>query len=127
MPSAAPRPCRHPGCGALCHDGYCPAHKRVAPGSFADRSRGTRQERGYDGEWDKKRKRIFERDHYLCQEHKRNGILKLVGDKPFSAWCDHIVPKSEGGSDDDANLQTLCRSCHQDKTDAEKNRKGRAV
>lgn len=123
MPVSPPKPCAHPGCGALVKDGrWCPAHKRAAPGSFADRSRGTRHDRGYGGDWEKKRQRIFRRDNGLCQECLRNGVLTAVGDKPYSAWCDHIVPKAEGGTDDDDNLQTLCRACHKGKTDAEKAR-----
>lgn len=124
MPTAAPKPCRHPGCGALVRDGgsRCATHKRPMPGSFADRSRGTRHERGYGGTWEKTRERILRRDNGLCQECLRNGVLTSVGDKPYSAWCDHIIPKAEGGTDDDTNLQTLCRSCHQKKTDAEKAR-----
>lgn len=123
MPAAAPKPCRHPGCGKLVRGGsWCDAHKRAAPGSFADRSRGTRHERGYGSDWDKRRARILKRDKGLCQECLHGGVLTPVGDKPFTAWCDHIVPKAEGGTDDDANLQTLCRPCHQLKTDMEKNR-----
>lgn len=124
MPAAAPKPCRHPGCGELVRGGsWCEQHKRPAPGSFADKSRGSRHDRGYGSDWDKRRARILRRDKGLCQECLRNGILTAVGDKPFSAWCDHIVPKAEGGADDDGNLQTLCRKCHQAKTDAEKNRR----
>lgn len=122
MPVAAPKPCRHPGCNVLVRSGgRCDKHQReAAPGSFADRSRGTRHERGYGTDWDKIRERILRRDNGLCQECLRNGVLTAVGDKPFSAWCDHVIPKAEGGTDDDENLQTLCRSCHQAKTDREK-------
>jgi hypothetical protein len=31
-----------------------------------------------------------------------------------------VVPKERGGTDDDTNLQTSCRTAHQAKTDAEK-------
>lgn len=124
MPNAAPRPCRHPGCGALVHDGsgYCQAHTRPAAGSFADPARGSRHARGYGSDWDKRRERILKRDKGLCQECLRNGRLTPVGDKPYTAFCDHIIPKAEGGTDDDDNLQTLCKPCHQAKTDREKNR-----
>ena len=123
MPTAAPRPCRHPGCRALVRGGgYCPSHKRPDAGSFADSSRGSRHERGYGAGWDATRKRILARDCGLCQECLRQGRVKAVGDKPYSAWCDHIIPKAEGGTDADDNLQTLCRSCHKAKTDAEKAR-----
>lgn len=123
MPVSAKRPCRHPGCRQLIEaGGYCEEHKRPARGSFSDADRGTRHERGYGSKWDKIRERILRRDNGLCQECLRNGRLTVVGHKPFSAYCDHIVPKAEGGTDDDSNLQTLCRACHQAKTDAEKNR-----
>ncbi len=47
--------------------------------------------------------RILERDGYLCQECRRQGILKAVGDVKYSAFVDHIVPKCDGGSDDDSS------------------------
>ncbi|NMG64901.1 HNH endonuclease [Azoarcus indigens] len=124
MPTAAPKPCRHPGCGALVRDGghYCEAHKRPARGSFADPARGSRHERGYGSKWDQIRARILARDCGLCQACLRQGRVTAVGDRPYSAYCDHIVPKAEGGTDDDTNLQTLCRPCHKAKTDAEKAR-----
>lgn len=127
MPISAPKPCGHHGCGKLVSDGrYCPEHKRAASGSFADKDRGTRHQRGYGTNWEKLRLTILRRDNGLCQECLRNGILKAVGDKPYSAFCDHIVPKAEGGTDDESNLQTLCRTCHTAKTDKEKLR-GRGV
>lgn len=123
MPTAAPKPCRHPGCRALVQGGsYCPTHKRPAAGSFADPARGSRHARGYGSDWEATRQRIFARDNGLCQECLRAGVVTPVGDKPYSAWCDHVVPKAEGGSDGDDNLQTLCRPCHQAKTNAEKAR-----
>ena len=33
---------------------------------------------------------------------------------------DHVVPRSQGGSDDAANLQGLCEDCHSDKTGFER-------
>lgn len=118
MPSAAPKPCRHAGCGRLVSDGtgYCAAHQRPRAGSFADKSRGTRHERGYGSAWDVLRKAVMQRDAGLCQpcrEAKRVSIATMV---------DHIRPKAEGGSDAMDNLRAICRACHTRKTDIEKNR-----
>lgn len=122
MPNAAPRPCRQAGCGALVRGASrCPAHA-VAAGSFADRTRGSRHDRGYGTNWDKLRATIVARDCGLCQQCQRNGVVNPVGDKPYSAYVDHITPKAEGGTDAESNLETLCRACHTAKTDQEKNR-----
>lgn len=32
---------------------------------------------------------------------------------------DHIVPREQGGSNEDSNLQPLCNACHEAKTAAE--------
>jgi len=122
MPSAAPRPCRHPGCGALSTTGYCSKHEGDRTlGKFADERRGSRQSRGYGSEWDKKRKRILRRDKGLCQPH-----LKLGKYRPGNQ-VDHIVSKAEaariGWPEDrveaDENLQTICDDCHKAKTASE--------
>ena len=122
MPSLPKRPCRHPGCAALVESGWCEQHKRPSPGKFADPERGSRHERGYGSAWDRRRVRILERDRGLCQECLRQGRVTPVGATKFSAFVDHIKPKAEGGTDDDNNLQTLCRTCHQVKTQREANR-----
>jgi 5-methylcytosine-specific restriction protein A len=33
--------------------------------------------------------------------------------------CDHVVPLAEGGSDNETNLQTICKECDKVKTHAE--------
>lgn len=61
--------------------------------------------------WRRLRDRIFKRDLYTCQNCGRvGGDLEL----------DHIVNVAKGGTDDDSNLQTLCKSpCHAEKTHRE--------
>jgi 5-methylcytosine-specific restriction protein A len=55
--------------------------------------------------------RIKVRDAYTC---RKCGRLTLDGE------VDHIKPLAKGGTDDDANLQWLCREpCHRDKTIAD--------
>lgn len=113
MPTAAPKPCIQ--CGTLVHDGTsrCAAHK-ARPGTFADRARGTRHQRGYGAQWDRIREQIMRRDAGICQPCLRHGT------QHNAHAVDHIVPKERGGTDDDANLQAICREAHSAKTSAEK-------
>jgi 5-methylcytosine-specific restriction protein A len=57
--------------------------------------------------WDRIRLRIRERDGYQCQHCK---IMVKAG------IVDHIKALVNGGSNDDGNLQLLCKPCHDDKT-----------
>lgn len=58
--------------------------------------------------WRRKVERIKARDQYTCQEC---GRITEEGD------VDHIKPLCEGGTDEDSNLQYLCRKpCHERKT-----------
>lgn len=60
--------------------------------------------------WRRLRDKILARDLYTCQSCGRvGGQLEI----------DHIVNKAQGGTDDESNLQTLCKSCHQTKTHTE--------
>lgn len=124
MPVSAPKPCRHIGCAKLVRDGsgYCDAHKRAKPGSFADKSRGSSQERGYGWQWQKLRERIMRRDCGLCQPCQEAGRITAA------THVDHKTPKARGGTDDEENLQAICVKCHKAKTDREKNeaRRGHA-
>lgn len=53
------------------------------------------------------------RDKGVCQP-----CWKLGRATPGHA-VDHIKPKAEGGTDDEANLQLICRACHAAKTQRE--------
>ena len=121
MPTAAPRPCRHPGCATLVAwpAAWCEKHQRPADGSFADKRRGSRHARGYGNKWDASRERILSRDAGLCQQCLREGRLNHCAGKKFGAYVDHVRPKAQGGTDDDSNLETLCRTCHTAKTQRE--------
>ena len=88
---------------------------RLAPaaaprGWKSDAVRGTRQERGYGAAWERLRAQVLKRDEHLCQP-----CLK-AGRPTVGTQVDHRIPKSQGGTDDLANLQTICLACHKAKT-----------
>lgn len=61
-------------------------------------------------EWGKVARQAKTRDGWRCVRCSRAGRLE----------ADHIVPVVDGGAVFDlANVQTLCRGCHRDKTRAE--------
>jgi len=89
MPNSAPR--------------FVPPHRQ---GKAKDQ-RPNANARGYGREWGKLRAR------YLAAN-------------PFCAKCgydatevDHKVPLARGGTNDEENLQALCKSCHSKKTRSE--------
>lgn len=77
-------------------------------------SKESRQSRGYGADWEQTRKRVIERDRGMCQECKRNGIIKAGRD------VDHKVSKAKAGQmgwredqiESVANLEYLCLPCH---------------
>ena len=63
--------------------------------------------------WAAVRRAAFERDGWRCVECGKAGRLE----------ADHIVPLKRGGDPwDPANLQSLCRGCHIEKTARENER-----
>lgn len=111
MPAPFPKPCNVPGCGrAILKQGKCPPQcprygkrrRRVAS------TRPNANARGYGHRWRLLSKSVLA-ECPVCQ--KCNDAL--------STDCDHILPKSQGGTDDRSNLQALCGTCHKQKTAAE--------
>lgn len=73
-------------------------------------SRTSRHARGYGSAWDKLRKKILERDKYLCQPCLAKGRVTAAN------AVDHETPKAKGGTDDPGNLRAICNDCHRAKT-----------
>lgn len=79
----------------------------------------SRHARGYGSRWVKLRRQALLRDDFLCQH------CLLIGNHTAATDVDHIIPKADGGADSMTNLQSLCRSCHSEKTRLENShRKG---
>lgn len=64
--------------------------------------------KGYPSDWDSRRKKIYRRDGYECQNCGVYGGIK--GDAELHAH--HVVPKAKGGTHDTTNLITICKGCH---------------
>lgn len=88
--------------------------------SWADK--GSRHARGYGSRWDKLRRQILARDSYLCQACLRQGRITALCVRPRDHAVDHIIPKAQGGTDDERNLQSLCEPCHAAKSDRDEGR-----
>jgi 5-methylcytosine-specific restriction protein A len=111
MPSKPASYCN--GCGQPSR-GACPRCKKVS-NKAADKSRGSAHQRGYGAVWQKLRKYVLSMEP-MCRHCRTQPAAEL----------DHIVRKADGGNDDYANLQPLCRSCHEYKTLQENKGKGGA-
>lgn len=116
MVSRAAKPCSHPGCGVLVQDGTSRCFKHPKLNSFTDKRRGNRHQRGYGAEWTKLRVIILKRDAGICQ------LCRAAGRIVFANEVDHIIPKAEGGTDEESNLQAICKTCHVKKTQQESKR-----
>jgi len=64
---------------------------------------------GYPSDWDTRRKKVYKRDEYTCQNCGKSG----TNDNSTVLHAHHVVPKSHGGGHQLSNLQTLCEDCHQ--------------
>lgn len=98
------------------------APARIDTGWYG-KHRASRKARGYGPEWDRQRLEILKRDNYICQctRCKAEGIIRPANE------VDHVVPKQEGGTDEDDNLQSINHDCHELKTQAEAARGVRRV
>lgn len=57
--------------------------------------------------WRRKRERILKRDGYMCQCAECKGMKRVATE------VDHIIPLSQGGTDDDSNLMAIAGyPCH---------------
>lgn len=107
MPSLPPRPCTYPNCGQYAAiRGRCLLHKRESNWASNQTKR-----KGWD--WTRKKAAILKRDQYLCQRCFADGDYRRADE------VDHIKPLSDGGTDDPANLMSLCAYCHKQKSKSE--------
>lgn len=111
MPQAATHPCNKARCTNLTVNRFCEEHTSTTWDNYHQGK--NRHERGYGNAWEKLRRKILKRDKQLCQVCIKLGLYT-----PAQA-VDHIIPKSNNGTDQPNNLQSICNACHKVKTYSE--------
>ncbi len=104
------RHCAQQGCSVIVEQGRCAQHKRPEWKPSYDNSprvRGATLQR--------KRAALFAREP-LCR------LCAASGRVTPAVIRDHIVPLAEGGTDDDSNIQPICKDCDRVKSQAEARR-----
>lgn len=102
----ARRVCTTPGCPELVTTGRCPNCRRTA-----DQARGTRQQRGYDTRWERRRATYLAR-HPFCQLCPATAT---VADHWPRSRRD-LVAAGVPDPDADQHLRPLCAPCHSRQT-----------
>lgn len=107
MPRKPTRACRCQGCTKLAVENsqYCEEHKKLEMQQYNRYRREYRSNERYGAKWRRIRKR-YVKEHPLCEHCLEAGVIKPVQE------VHHIVPLSLGGTNDESNLVSLCRSCH---------------
>ena len=62
-------------------------------------------QKGFNYDFSSRREAVLNRDNYTCQ---------ICGKKHTRLEVHHIIYRSQGGTDDENNLITLCEDCHKD-------------
>lgn len=95
MPRKPKRPCAFPGCPNLTDKQYCEQHEKVQNKRYNKYERRADVNIRYGRAW----RRVRER----CLEEGRITPVDEVH---------HIIPVSQGGTNEESNLMSLCKSCH---------------
>ena len=78
-------------------------HLMKNPSLISEKVKYWGYQKGFDYGWSSRREAILNRDSYTCQ---------ICGKKHTRLEVHHIVYRSNGGTNDENNLITLCEDCH---------------
>ena len=106
MPKKPKRPCSYPGCPKLTDGRFCYEHQKQENQRYEKYDRSPEMKKRYGRAWKRIRDRYVHK-HPLCEQCLKEGRYVAVEE------VHHIVPLAEGGSNDESNLMSLCRSCHE--------------
>jgi len=108
MPRKPKRPCSFPGCPNLTDSQYCEEHRKEARRQYDKYERFENPNKAYGKKWKVIRDK-YAAEHPFCEECFKNGILVPLDE------VHHILPLKRGGTHDESNLMSLCKSCHNKK------------
>lgn len=109
MPKKPKRPCSYPGCPKLTDGRFCEKHQKQENQRYEKYIRDPESKKRYGRAW----KRIRDRhitQFPLCEMCKKHGRLTPAEE------VHHILPLSRGGTHEESNLMSLCKSCHSEIT-----------
>jgi 5-methylcytosine-specific restriction protein A len=99
-----------PGCEGRCRAHYLEG-KRLTNATY--RGKSELKPGGGSRRWQLMREMQLSKEP-LCRECLAVGVSRPA------TQVDHVVPRSHGGTDDEDNLQSLCRAHHNEKNKAER-------
>ena len=105
MPRKPKRPCAFPGCPNLTDKQYCERHEKEHNKLYNKYERRADVNIKYGRAWRRVRER-YVLAHPLCERCLKQGRMTPVDE------VHHIIPVSQGGTNDESNLMSLCKSCH---------------
>jgi 5-methylcytosine-specific restriction protein A len=105
MPRKPKRPCSFFGCPRLTDGRFCKEHAKLEAQRYERYGRDPAAKKRYGRAWKRIRGRYI-RAHPLCERCAKD--MKITPAEEVH----HIKPLSNGGTNDEDNLMSLCKSCH---------------
>ena len=105
MPKRPKRPCSYPGCPKLTDGRFCDEHAKQEAQQYERYRRDPAAKKRYGRTWKRLRDRYI-KAHPLCERCAKDEKVTPAEE------VHHIKPLSHGGTNDEDNLMSLCKSCH---------------
>ena len=99
------RPCSFPGCPELTDGRFCDEHAKQEAQRYERYGRDPVVKKRYGRTWKHIRDRYI-KAHPLCARCAKDEKVTLAEE------VHHIKPLAHGGTNDEDNLMSLCKSCH---------------
>jgi len=115
MPHKPKRPCSYPSCPKLTDGRFCDEHAKQEARRYERYQRDPAVKKRYGRTWKRIRDRYLAA-HPLCEHCQMRS--KIVSAEEVH----HITPLSKGGTNEFANLMSICTPCHSEITAREGSR-----